>query len=284
MRAFVETLADYDTTLYYCSEAYGFVYQNGVEIGDLYAYDEGGGGYQACVGRAMAETYYPYDPSAEYDIESFHEVDVILYQTYLEYYDYYNYIEYTYGEPVIFPNNFAFVGLGPPQVSSVRDILLGTVTGVFTAGAVAGEPHHVRVVSDDTLQSCSVKDRRIVFQVVDSSDRRTGSINVREQFLDAQYGTPVNSVYNSCRDFHYSPGGCLQTDAGPPKGRFTDRLWVGCPTVSGDCGFSPIISQWRWCRPRGMSEVPLTTNRYETRRNSVLINGKTWYAPGTQLF
>jgi|GEM_PF-3179973 len=280
VRAFVETLADYDTSLYYCSEAYGYVYQNGVEIGDLYAYDEGGGGYTACVGRAMAITYFPYDPNAEYDIESFHEVDVIFNQTYLEYYDYYDYVEYTYGDQVIFPNNYAFVGLGPPHVSTVRDILLGTLNGVFVSGGAAGQPHHVKVLSDTgPFDFCGAKARDIRFQVVDSSNRRVGTTKTKEKFYDAQWGTPMASVYNSCRSNPINPSPCT-TDIG---GIFTDSLGVGCPEVSGDCGTSQFLAEWLWCPGRGRPDVRLTTNTYYLRRNTITVNGQLDIPDGTHL-
>lgn len=152
----------------------------------------------------------------------------------------------------------------------------------WSGGSLAGPPHHVKVVSDQTLVSCDTKDRRFTLRVVDSNGRPAGTVGVREQFLDAQYGTPTGSVHNSCRNENFSPGGCRATDAGT-GGRFIDRLWVGCPLVSGDCGFSPIISRWLWC-PRGRPEVSLTTNRYEVNRNSILINSRTQYSAGTHLF
>ncbi|MBA3242904.1 MAG: hypothetical protein H0T60_16910 [Acidobacteria bacterium] len=280
MRAFVGTYADYDTSLYYCTEAYGYIFEDGVEIGDVYASDIGGGGYQACVGIAREEAYFPYDPNAEYDIESFHEADVILQQS-LGWYDTYNYIEYTYGLPVLFPNNFSFVGLGPPQVSSVRDILLGNLTGAFIAGAVAGQPHHLKLVSDTyPTSSCGSVRRHLKFRVVDSAGRRTGRVQVEETFETAsQPATGLQSVYNSCQNSNHSPLGCAQVDA---DNTFTDQLWVGCPSAGGDCGFPTVTSRWWWCA-RGVGRVSLTSNTYEVRHNQALVNGSAGpFAAGTE--
>lgn len=283
VRAFVGTQADYDTTLYYCSEAYGYVFQDGVEIGGLYVYDEGGGGYQACVGRAMTETYFPYDPNAEYDIESFHEVDVIFHQVYLEYYDYYNYIEYTYGEQIMFPSNYSFVGLGPPQVSGVRDILLGVITGAFTAGAVAGQPHHLKLVSDNiTTASCGSVRRLMKFRVVDSTGRRTGRVKVVETIQDHRYPSiRYPNIYNGCQGSYYTPSRCREVDR---DNTFTDQLWVGCPSAGDPCGFMLFRSQWWWC-PRGTPQVSLTANVYDVTHGRVAVNGNTApYSAGTDFY
>jgi hypothetical protein len=150
---------------------------------------------------------------------------------------------------------------------------------------VAGNPHHVKVVSDtgQSQQECNTIRRRIRFQVVDSTGRSVGTVPVGESFFDPQSGTPLNSVTNSCRNNEQiSPVACAPTDALPPRGQFTDQLWVGCPTVNFSCG-TLAVSRWSWC-PRDRPAQALTTNRYEARRDEVLINGGTQYTAGTQLY
>lgn len=273
-----ETRASYTAGAYYTSNLSAVVYKDDEELTWMYAYSDQNAAY--------AEMFIPYDPNVRYEIDSFHEVEM-RYEVAVGlgngYYDYDNYDAYRYGEPVWYPAWYDFVGAGPERTVDVRSILLGTTFRVFEYGAAAGPPHHVKVVSDKTFEDgCGNKDRWFRLQVVDNNGRRAGTVTVREQFLDAQYGTPVGSVYNSCQHDHYRPPGCLPTYPGT-GGQFVDRLWVGCPTVAGDCGFSPIISRWVWC-PRGRPEVSLTTNRYEINRNSILINGVPEYPSGTHLY
>jgi hypothetical protein len=228
-----------------------------------------------------------YDPAAEYDTKmnpivytSFRSDDGVFYR------DYYNYAVYEDGLPVMWPGAagaYGFAGTGPENNTSFSQVLLGSLFAIFSAGSAHGTPHHVKVASDETTEaSCGVKDRMFKLQVVDSAGRRAGVVQVREQLLDAQYGTPVSTVYNSCQDDHFRPRGCTPTDFGF-GGQFTDRLWVGCPINSPNCGFSPILSRWLWC-PRDRPEVTLTTNRYEVNSNSILINDVPEYTPGTRLY
>jgi hypothetical protein len=215
-------------------------------------------------------------------MEAIPELNVTLRGGNEYYYDYYSYIEYTYGEPVYYPNSYSFIGRGPENPVNLQSILLGTLTSGFSMGGASGLPHHVKVVSDETSDVCGSKRRRITFQVVDSNGRNAGTVTVKESFFDQQSGTPRPSVYNTCRDETISPSGCAPTDLGT-NGKFGDQLWVGCPSVTGDCGASEIISRWSWC-PRGRPEVALTTNTYHARRNFALINGLASYDPGTHLY
>jgi hypothetical protein len=89
-------------------------------------------------------------------------------------------------------------------------------------------------------------------------------------------------MYNSCRNEWSAPSGCASTDPGT-GGIFGDQLWVGCPLVNGDCGYDEFVSQWSWCPGGNHQEVRLTGNRYNVRRDSVLIWGTTQIAPGTEL-
>lgn len=258
------------------------IYRNGEYIRLIGTGDNG-------LGEAYIDTFLPYDPSVEYTAESRHNIEVRYRRSeiYAEGYgDYYNYIEYTYGNPVYYPIQYDFVGPGPDTTTPFSSILLGITNALFSEGSRVGPPHHVKVVSDtgQRQQDCTTVRRLIKFQVVDSAGRRTGTVPVGESFFDPQSGTPVNSVTNSCRNNEQIyPSGCAPTDQwSSPFGQFTDQLWVGCPTVTFSCGTS-AVSRWSWC-PRGRPAQALTTNRYEARRDSVLINGVTEYAPGTQLY
>ena len=283
IRASVYISPDYSTQAYYCVYFYAYIYKDDVYQtlfgGDNYCTS----GYCVCAGDAYAEKFLPYDPNAEYTIEAEHTVDV--YNRYdeesggIEYYDYYDFFEYTNGDLLYYPNFFSFESQGAPRTVTFSSLLIGVVTGAFSQGAAAGPPHHLKVRSDATVDDCGTKKRRIGFQVVDSTGRRTGTISTRERFYDPNNGTEISSVHNSCRNESISPSGC-STDIG---GRFTDQLWVGCPTVGGFCGTNQFTSKWLWC-PRGRAEVPLTANTYHIRNTFVHVNGGSQFAPGTELY
>ena len=99
---------------------------------------------------------YPlYDPNAEYSIEAEQSADA--YYRYVDesgsgegYYDYYDFFDYMNGDLVYYPAYYDFASQGAPRTLTVRDILLGVVTSAFSAGATAGPPHHLKVLSDDT--------------------------------------------------------------------------------------------------------------------------------------
>lgn len=285
MRAAVYVSPDYSSQAYYCLVFYGYIYKD-----DVYQTLMGGdnyctSGYCVCGGDAYGEAFLPYDPNAEYTMEAEHEahvyyryVDESDYET-GEYYDYYDFLEYTDGMLVYHPIYYDFTGNGPPRVS-LGNILLGLTTAAFSAGAPAGQPHHLKVVSDSgqTLQTCGTIDRRIKFQAVDVNGRRTGTITTKERFYNAS-GGELSSISNSCRNEQIPPFPC-STDVG---GSFIDRLWVGCPTVSGFCGTSQFISKWIWCPP-GRPEKVLTSNTYHIRNTFVHVNAGTQLSPGTHLY
>ena len=157
---------------------------------------------------------------------------------------------------------------------------IGTTYALFSGGAVHGPPHHLKVLSDDTLESCGTKDRRIRFQVVDANGRRAGTTQTKESFHDPNTGADCpNCAYNSCRGEYISPSGC-STD---PRGIFTDRLWAGCPFVSGECGTAIFVSKWLWC-PRGRTPKVLTSNTYHLGRSFVRVNGSEDIPDGTHLY
>jgi hypothetical protein len=231
-----------------------------------------------------ASASLPYDPDGEYEGEFVPGLSPYFRSEDGALLDHYNY-SYYLDQPTLVPETtgaYPFYGGGPEIHTGVIDLLVGTLTGAWSFGAAAGPPHHVRVVSDDTLVSCGTKDRRFRLQVVDAQGRHTGTITIRELFFDAQWGTPVSSVYNTCRQEEIRPSGYNTTEAGT-GGKFTDKLWVGCPTVSGDCGISTILSRWVWS-DGSTDKGTLTTNRYSATRNSVLINGMARISAGTSLY
>ncbi len=196
--------------------------------------------------------------------------------------DHYYLGTYLDGTPVLWPGSAGFYGfLGPgPETPTWSAILLGTLDSLFSEGQKHGTPDHVRVVSDNTSDNCGSKQRIIKFRIVDSQGRRVGSRSVEEQFFNVQNGIQIPFAWNSCRNENTSPSPCAPDDG---DGTFRDRLWVGCPLASGDCGYSPLLSRWRWC-PRDRPAVTLTTNTYDVRRDSVLINGVPKYNDGTHLY
>lgn len=224
-----------------------------------------------------------YYSTNEYETEAFPTVDIAFRSEDGAYLDHYNYGIYLDGEPVLWPGaagSYGFNGPGPEIRLNFINIGLGTLSSLASRGVRHGSPHHVKVVSDNTFDDCGSKKRQIRFQVVDRDGNRAGDINVQEHFYRI---IELVSVYNSCRDEQTYPSRCAPTDRGT-RGIFGDQLWVGCPnpTAPADCGYEELTAQWRWC-PRDRTHVNITTNRYNVRRNSVLINGVARYDTGTHL-
>jgi hypothetical protein len=272
--AWAEITTDYDTLAYYEVGYWGQVSKDDVGLtmfsGAIYDNND-----------VFYEEYFPYDPDADYTIEVYPELQAkIRHNIGDTYEDYYDYVQWTYGNQVYYPYYYGFTGLGPDVQIDGTSILLGGVYSIFSMGAISGPPDHVKVVSDtgQTLLNCNTVDRRIGLQVVDSSGRRAGS-TTRERFYDPG-GGELGGIYNSCRNEWIHPTTDCSTDSG---GKFTDRLWAGCPTVSGFCGTSQFISKWVWC-PRGRPEKVLTSNTYYLQNTFVYVNGGSQFAPGTHLY
>ncbi|HEX8847316.1 MAG TPA: hypothetical protein VF791_21915 [Pyrinomonadaceae bacterium] len=275
--AWAEVIPDYDTLAYYCFDDWGEVRKNDVVINSFW------GG--SCEGESYYEGFFPYDPAADYSIEVYPQLIV---KHWIPspgdgYDDYYNYNEWTYGDSVYFPYYFSFTGPGPETAISYNTIILGAVYSIFTEGGTAGQPHHLKLVSDTfPLTDCGSVRRWLKFRVVDANGRRAGNVRVEETFeTTSQPPTGIQCLYNSCQSNNYCPPGCQGMDL---DGTFTDQLWVGCPSAGGDCGFSPspVVSRWWWC-PARFGRVSLTANTYEIRHNQVLVNGRsTAYPSGTE--
>ncbi|MGI9106689.1 MAG: hypothetical protein ACR2G4_10620 [Pyrinomonadaceae bacterium] len=268
----VEAGLDYTTEAYYCISVYGYSYKNEelqISFGDSVC-------SQTEFRAAQAQSTLPYDPNAEFDVES-----IPILETYLRNIDeeeggggvsgndYFNFSAYEVGSPVIYPIYYNFIGGGPLR-RGVSSIILGLVNAAWSAGALAGPPHHLKLISDTTpITSCGSKRRLLKFRVVDSTGRGVGTTSTKETFEDPNNSSIIwPSIYNSCQNQNFSPPSCSE-DRG---GIFTDQLWVGCPSSGGTCGFPAVGSRWWWC-PRGRPHISLSTNLYEIGHNSVKING-----------
>lgn len=224
-----------------------------------------------------------YDPTREYETEMQPSVLPYFRNEDGAFVDHYFYGTYLDGVPVLWPGGggaYPFYGPGPEITTNYYSIVVGTLNSIFSGGAPHGPPDHVKVLADDTNDdSCNTKSRILKFQVVDSQGRRVGRGSVEEQFFNTQNGIQIPFVWNRCRNENISPSTCAPDD---PGSTFQDKLWVGCPTVGGDCGVGPVIARWRWC-PRNRTAVTLTTNTYEAWRDRVHVNGVARYSPGTHL-
>lgn len=233
------------------------------------------GGY-VCGGTAHAEGFLPYDPSATYTIDSdinvdvyFHYVDESGYET-GEYSDYYDFFEFSEWDLIFYPLSFAFTGNGPPRVSSVQNILLGTLTSLFEQGATSGPPHHLKVILDhdfERIDMCNQLQKNIQFRVVDFAGRSAGRMSIDEK--------PQN-ITDTCSNTTVSMSSCSgQTST---FGNFTDGLRTGCPwNGQANCGFI-LQNQWRWCSggPYATSgPVVLASMTYEVRRSVVRVDGQS---------
>jgi hypothetical protein len=254
--------------LYKTNEPYGWDRREYGVVNDTY-----------CGGSA----YLDYDPAGEYETEFFPGMLPHFQNQDGASVDHYNYGEYLDGVPVLWPGGagaYEFYGAGP-EVDSGSYIPLGTLNSVFSNGSTHGEPDHVVVMADNISDYCNdAKQRIIKYRVVASDGRRAARCNTEERFYNQQNGIPIPFVWNSCRSENVSPTSCSPNDS---FNDFEDGLKVGCPLVSGDCGYSPFVSEWRWCA-RDRSSKHLTSNVYDIRRNSILINGATHYNKWTALY
>lgn len=127
--------------------------------------------------------------------------------------------------------------------------------------------------------NCSTVRRLIRLRPVDDRGRYAGRISVVETFESVSSpAVGIQSLYNSCENTPYFPGRCL----GMSGNYFTDQLWVGCASGSGECGFepSPVVSRWWWC-PRNVGNVSLAANVYDIKNDRALVNGRSnIYSPG----
>lgn len=64
MYAWVDTVMDYDTFVYYRVSHWGYYYKNGVIMDSFGAWNDLGE-------DAYSEEFFPYDPNADYTIESY---------------------------------------------------------------------------------------------------------------------------------------------------------------------------------------------------------------------
>lgn len=263
---------DYPTYLYYCP--YTEVYLTADDTAVGYNYSNCGTIVCGECGSVGTETSTSYSPDVEYQVEGVHSVyPYFTNPSPSGYIDYYNYETYMEGLPVHFPYAYGFLGPGPDRVTSLQSIILGITNALMSQGSRHNNPHHLKVVSDITLTaSCGSKDRRLTLQVVDDQGRNTGTSSVVETLHDPDNGELWLSVFNTCQNSAYAPFPCYPTDL--PRGTFTDRLWVGCPSSGGDCGMTTIRSKWFWC-PRGRTRVALASNLYRVRHDAVYINGST---------
>ncbi|NOT64070.1 MAG: hypothetical protein HOP19_27975 [Acidobacteria bacterium] len=235
-----------------------------------------------CMDSVDVYDQWPYNPSAEYEMQSEISVQPYFWSDTSQYWDYYNFQVYDAGgggDPVWYPLDYNFIGNGP-QSPSLSNIVLGTVYSVWALGGQAGRPHHLKVITDETATaSCGSKRRLITFQVVDVSGRHTGLTPTVETLHAIPEGTEY-CPWNSCKNQGYCPPSC-STDG--PTGKFIDQLWVGCPSSGGSCGFDDTRSKWWWC-PRGRPRVLLTNNIYHVKHDSVLVNSLSDIVDGTHLY
>ena len=285
LAAWAETALDYNSWNYYCAVVDLYLYKDYPDGTSELIVQTGGSSCETSIpgdvyyGRA--ETDVPYDPNVEYRLEVSHYNEPIYIMPgsgAME--DYYNYAIYEdpmFGQ-VWYPLYFRFAGPGPSQ-PTLKEIILGATYAIWSAGALAGPPHHLKVVSDNTStlnppNGCSQQERRVRYRVVDSRGRSAGSNYIREVF--------PGPITDSCSYDPVGPSPCSNnyTDY---RGVFTDVLRTGCPTIGGSCGFRINPNQWQWCHP-GLPAVNLATLDYDVRFNGIYINGWNFWAAGTEFF
>lgn len=264
--AWAEVIPDYDTLAYYCFDDWGEIRKDDVVINSFW------GG--SCDNESYYEAFFAYDPDAEYTIEV--HPQLIAKQRHDigdTYEDYYNYSEWANRDPVYYPYYFNFTGPGPDVGIWGNTITLGTVFSLFTEGATAGPPHHLKVISDDTitmpgaltdLDSCGQKRRTIKYRVVDSTGRNAGRVPVKETF--------PGTIVSSCTGGTVTPSSCEDTD--DSKGSFVDILRTGCASAGGTCGFEVTPDTWSWC-PAGTSSTALARSNYSVRYHQITVRGQT---------
>ncbi len=268
MVGYAETSSNYSAGMYYCTTATVLFQQAGGQAVSNYAWDGCQGGY------SRADALLPYDPNAEYIVESEHEGEPYYRDQFGQMVDYYNFQVYLDGIPVRYPGTYDFIGPGPRR-PSVGSILLGITTALFSQGTQHGNPHHLKVVSDNTaLIDCGRAVRTIRFKVVDSTGRSAGKTFIRELF--------DQHIVDSCTGVAVQPGACSDSYTGN-SGEFNDRISVGCPLPPQPCGFLILPNRWQWCA-RNRPVVTLATMNYDARKTSVHVAGTLQFTPGTQIF
>ena len=270
--ASAETFPDYETLCYYAVGHTGYV-RNGEDI----VADFNGESYDNEVSWG---DFLPYDPNADYEIEVYPGL-VAKYRHAIgdSYEDYYNYIEWTSGYEVVFPYYFSFTGPGPEMQISLPDIFLGTIFSVFTQGAMAGPPHHLRVIHDQDVTRtdlCGQIQKLIQFQIVDQNNRRAGKILIDEM-------TPSAPVTDTCSNTTVTLTTC-ETSNVNTYGNFTDGIKTGCPhNGTNPCGFD-FFDHWRHCRSTPYTPtdyVQLAWMYYWATRTFVKIDNETDIEDGT---
>jgi len=281
MYLWVDTAIDYDTYVYYSVAHWGYYYKNS-DIMDSF-------GAQNDFGEdAYSEEFFPYDPNADYTIESYPNLIAKVRHDYGDTYeDYCDYIQWAMGdEPVYYPNYFDFNGSGPDVQINGSSILLGAVYSFFTEGGLARPPDHVKVVSDDTTydHDCYFPFRKLTLQVVDGNvpARRVGvNISIRERFFTVEdWNAEIGGVWSTCVNDWSKPSGCGVHFLG----KFTDNMFAGCPPppVPSYCGLPQFVVKWIWC-PRGKPEKTLMMHVRDETSEHILTNGSGHYLPGTEL-
>ena len=279
--AWAEVVPDYDTLAYYCFDDWGYVRNNDDVVDSFW------GG--SCDGESYYQGFFPYDPNVDYSIEVYPSlIAKIRHDIGDTYEDYYNYIEWASGDPVNYPNYFGFTGPGPDVQINGSSILLGAVYSLFTEGGLAGQPDHVKVVSDSGqtkhFATCGFTIRLLEYQAVDSSGRRVsrGPITTRERFYTPDSPNwEIGGMWSTCTPDWVTPGGCRLGDWG---GKWPDTLYAGNDSnCTAPCGADPFIQKWIWC-PRGKPPKVLTTNTLHITNQSILINGNQIFTPGTPLY
>lgn len=281
IRAYAWTITDYSTLAYYTVAQWGYVSKNDVVQGDMF--------YNETFENSdlYYEEFFPYDPAADYTIEAYTHL-ILRYRHPIgdSYEDYYNYVQWTYGNSVYHPYYFGFTGPGPDAQIDYSTILLGTVFSIFTEGATAGQPDHVKVVSDtgQTQRSiCGFPIRALEYQAVDSTGRRAtrNRISIRERFYNASPPNwEIGGMWSTCTPGWITPSGCSLHDLG---GKWPDTLYPGNDSnCSSPCGGQPFIQKWVWC-PRGQPEKVLATNVLDITSERILINGVVQYNAGDEL-
>ncbi len=285
--AWAETALDYNAYNYYCAVAHLYLYKDYADdTSELISYTTGTSCLTAMPDRTYGRTEVEvlYDPNVEYRIEVNH-INEPIYRSpgdgsFDDYYNYYIYEDPMFGDIVWFPLSYSFNGPGPDRPSASQ-IILGVTYAIWTAGALAGPPHHLKVVSDNitTSSACGGElERRWKFRVVDANGRNAGRISIEEQF--------PGTITDSCSGYTVTPQQC--TSSAPYSGGYTDTLTTGCPpgqpSPGGSCGFRINPNRWRWC-PRGRTPVVLATMDYDVRFNQISLNGRTTAWPrGTDFF
>ncbi len=269
-----ETRGDYSTRDYYAVAVEADIYKNGEYVRLIGNGDNG-------LGESYIETMFPYEPDAEYTVESRHYIEVrhTRSEIYAEgYADYYNYVDYTYGDPVYYPFYYDFFGPGPDRTISFSSILLGITNALFSGGAKAGPPHHLKVITDRTIvrnDLCGQANKLIDFQLVDANNRGVARVNISEE--------PQNNLVDSCSGINVLLQWCSSSGINP-NGTFTDSLKTGCPpsgTPPNSCGFA-WGNRWRWCDPAVPNFViNLAWMYYDVRRADIKVDNQSDITDGT---